>query len=997
MSYRTIEPYLGSSYRLPTKVVVPGAETGPPSFNFLSFLATVQRFRLQILPILWDAGRQDVGAGATSRVSEGTINVDTSFAYKRVNREKTEAQIFQAFSNEISVLSHPMIRRHRNVAQLQGICWEISPADNNPWPVLVFEKTHLGDLRTFMRLSAGSQLGVKGRLGLCLGIGNALRDFHNHGIIHGDIKPENIVIFRVGQDEYDAKLIDFGYSTLYSTQKLRVQLPISKPWNAPEHDRAAREWTFEGAKLADVYSFGLLCLWVLFERSLSGLAPLPPSVSDPQIRRLLKDGDWYPNRDQDTILEMKAYRDSLQSFAGQLVDAQDGLTGVERSTLEMFLRKSLSKDSLLRVGSLELLLEGFGLFNPSTETTTQNISMVTSPDIDFKITTSIEDLYRCDYRLRSKIFQCLNQTCHRNSPLAFQLAICHYIGFGTLINIESAESILKHNNMTIETAHKAVLNYETDDEKSDEIPQRLSEVIEMGHFDSNPLIDLYQRENRLPEASSSLENEIVGVKRVLGDMDGIVRFLMSSLSSILALQGRWAEAEAIELELVKISKATLGDSHRDTLNAMADLASTYRDQNRWQEAVELEEQILNTSRNALGEGYIDTMSSMGNLATTYSYHGRFKEAERLYCELYETNQRILGAEHYDTLSTGLDLAALFRQQGRFKESEVLFLEVLEKIRRVLGDDHPDALRGTSGLATSYVSQRQWSAASILLGPLVEKSKAVLGPHNVITLRYASKLASVLASQDRLEEAETMSREIFETRRSLLGEDHLDTLRSMNRLARICIKQKKPKDAEDLLEPLSKMCPRVLGDTHELTIDTIASLAVVYAKQGQMIIPIRMLEEMAEKLKSVLYDDYSDLVYVLSELAVIQLKFMNLGEAEKLCRQILELCSRAPNDKHPGKQSALETLGRVYLRQQRFIEEQKILAHILELKRESLGEEHPDTLASMHELACRWVNCGYTSKSQALMRTCISLRRRVLGVGHPLTKESEQLLKEWQAG
>lgn len=182
MSYRTIEPYLGSSYRLPTKVVVPGAETGPPSFNFLSFLATVQRFRLQILPILWDAGRQDVGAGATSRVSEGTINVDTSFAYKRVNREKTEAQIFQAFSNEISVLSHPMIRRHRNVAQLQGICWEISPADNNPWPVLVFEKTHLGDLRTFMRLSAGSQLGVKGRLGLCLGIGNALRDFHNHGM-----------------------------------------------------------------------------------------------------------------------------------------------------------------------------------------------------------------------------------------------------------------------------------------------------------------------------------------------------------------------------------------------------------------------------------------------------------------------------------------------------------------------------------------------------------------------------------------------------------------------------------------------------------------------------------------------------------------------------------------------------------------------------------------------------------------------------------------------
>ncbi|VUC26625.1 unnamed protein product [Clonostachys rosea] len=992
MSYRTIEPYLGSSYRHPTKVVVPGAETGPPGFNFLSFLATVQRFRLQILPFLWDAGRQDVGSGATSRVSEGTLNVDTSFAYKRVNKEKTEAQIFQAFSNEISVLSHPMIRLHRNVAQLQGICWEVSPADNNPWPVLVFEKTHLGDLRTFMSLSAGSQLTVKGRLGLCLGIGNALRDFHDHGIIHGDIKPENIVVFRVGQDEYDARLIDFGYSTLYSTEKLRIQLPISKPWNAPEHDRPAREWTLEGAKLADIYSFGLLCLWILFERSFSGQAPLPPTVSDPQIRRLLQDEDWYPNKDQDIMLEIKALGDSVQRFVSQLLGAQDDLTGVEKSTLERSFRTSLSKDPSRRTGTLGLLLEGLGFVNSGTELEPQTISMITSPDVDFKITVAMEDLYRCDYRLRSKIFQCLDQIRHRNGPLAFQLAICHYIGFGTSVDFRTAESILKQNNMRIEAAHEAVLNYEAND---DEIPQRLSQVIGMGHFDDRPLLELYQREDRLSEARSALEIEIIGLKRVLGDADEIVRFLKSSLSSILALQGQWAEAEVINLEILKICKAELGDSHRDTLNAMADLASTYRDQNRWREAADLEEQLLETSQTALGEGHIDTMAGRGNLATTYAQHGRFKEAEKLYCEIYETSQRILGAEHYDTLSTGLDLAVLYRQQGRFKDSERLFLEVLEKMRRVLGDDHPDTLRGTYGLATMYYSQRQWSAVSILLGPLVEKSKAVLGPHNVTTLRYASKLSGALASQGRLEEAEAMAREVLRTRRPLLGDDHLDTLRSMELLARIYLMQRRPKDAKDILEPLSETCQRVFGDVHELTINITVYLATLYAKQGQIINPIRMLEAAAEKLNGVDSDDYSDRIYVLSELASIHLKFFNLSEAEQLCRQGLELDSYTPNDKNSRKQAILETLAKVYWRQKRRIEEQKILAQILELKRVSLGEEHPETLASMHVLARRWESCGYTSKSRALMRACISLKRRVLGVGHPSTKESEQFLRKWQ--
>ena len=39
-------------------------------------------------------------------------------------------------------------------------------------------------------------------------------------------------------------------------------LPQSIPWDAPEyHDRA---FTLGNAKKADVYSFGLLCLWIIF-------------------------------------------------------------------------------------------------------------------------------------------------------------------------------------------------------------------------------------------------------------------------------------------------------------------------------------------------------------------------------------------------------------------------------------------------------------------------------------------------------------------------------------------------------------------------------------------------------------------------------------------------------------------------------------------------------------------------------------------------------------
>lgn len=51
-------------------------------------------------------------------------------------------------------------------------------------------------------------------------------------------------------------------------------MAISWPWNAPEHNRRRKMWTPLEAKTMDYYSFGMLCLWVLFEKDLS--APTPP-------------------------------------------------------------------------------------------------------------------------------------------------------------------------------------------------------------------------------------------------------------------------------------------------------------------------------------------------------------------------------------------------------------------------------------------------------------------------------------------------------------------------------------------------------------------------------------------------------------------------------------------------------------------------------------------------------------------------------------------------
>ena len=70
------------------------------------------------------------------------------------------------------------------------------------------------------------------------------------------------------------KVTDFGYSTLTVGGSGMVLLPKSSPWNAPEHHFG--EFEAYAAKKTDVYSFGVLCLWVMF---------------GPTLLERLKDGD----------------------------------------------------------------------------------------------------------------------------------------------------------------------------------------------------------------------------------------------------------------------------------------------------------------------------------------------------------------------------------------------------------------------------------------------------------------------------------------------------------------------------------------------------------------------------------------------------------------------------------------------------------------------------------------------------------------------------------
>jgi hypothetical protein len=73
---------------------------------------------------------------------------------------------------------------------------------------------------------------------------------------------------------------------------------------------------------------------------------------------------------------------------------------------------------------------------------------------------------------------------------------------------------------------------------------------------------------------------------------------------------------------MEISKTTLGMDHPNTLSSMINLASTYWNQGRWEDAEQLDIRVMEISKTKLGVDHPDTLSSMANLASTYRNQGR---------------------------------------------------------------------------------------------------------------------------------------------------------------------------------------------------------------------------------------------------------------------------------------------------------------------------------------------------------------------------------------
>ena len=165
--------------------------------------------------------------------------------------------ILQSILTEYHALIYPPLHNHQNIIDFLGIAWGSNPfSPAHKLPALILEYAEHGTLAAVLKTG----LDYTDKALLSLDVAKGLSALHEAGLVHGDVKAENVLICSGDSRKFVAKLGDFGFSVVTAIEATDRWMGGTNPWKAPE---VRAPVPVHSAFYTDVYSLGLL-LWLIY-------------------------------------------------------------------------------------------------------------------------------------------------------------------------------------------------------------------------------------------------------------------------------------------------------------------------------------------------------------------------------------------------------------------------------------------------------------------------------------------------------------------------------------------------------------------------------------------------------------------------------------------------------------------------------------------------------------------------------------------------------------
>lgn len=720
----------------------------------------------------------------------------------------------------------------------------------------------------------------------------ALDHAHQHGIVHRDIKPGNLMLDTSGK----VWVTDFGLAQVENDAELTMSgdLVGTIRYMAPEQALAKRAVVDHRA---DIYSLGVTLYELLTLRHL------------------------YTGSDRADLLKRLALQEPKSPrYHNRTVPAD----------LDTIVAKAISKDPDDRYATAQMLADDLQAYlkNTPIKAHPPSLSQRTSK-----------------WAKRHATLVC--------SAAAVMLLLLTGLATGSLLLAHQRNEAQRHRAIAeavlefVNTDLLGAADPETEPQRNltvRDVLDRASNTIK-GRFTDQPLVDaairhtlgttyvslaeIDQGKPHLEEAKRLYQNELgvdsiqslevelalVGVHQASGEHDEeciqiIGNLLKRSRAALgpehltsLRIANRQADlvnilrpvdAERIYREVLETRRRVLGPKHPETIETMYGLAHALWNQRRDENVLSRFREVVELRRRVLGPNHPDTLHSLNAAAAgSHLLHGANAEVERRYREVVEVSKRVLGPDHGRSLLTKRNLAFAIAEQGRHEEAEQLFRELGQACLRVYGHDHAITYLAVEDLAKNLRAQKRFAEAETLVR--AKLSRRDLAPDDAAVLKLMVQLADALGEQNRYTDAEHVDRERLKLQRLKLGVEHIDTLETMQRLAFRVGFQGRFAEAEDLYREAFGVLHRLHGPDHKDTLACMVSLARFTNAQGRSADAEKLYRERLQILHEVHGPTHGAILNQMTELARTVDKQDRHKEAQKLYADTIGILQDLPVD------------------------------------------------------------------------------------------------------
>jgi len=348
-------------------------------------------------------------------------------------------------------------------------------------------------------------------------------------------------------------------------------------------------------------------------------------------------------------------------------------------------------------------------------------------------------------------------------------------------------------------------------------------------------------------------------------------------ASLLRALAAAREARAPELALAATTELVYLVGYRASRPAEAAV---------WAEAVQLQLALLP------GEQPL-ARADLGNHRAALAYTtGDYAGAARLYGEALALREGALGPEHPRVADSLGNLAAARYAQGEYAESARLYERALALSERALGPDHPQVATTLSNLALVHESTGAYAEAIRLLTRALAIREAALGAEHPQMASGLGNLALVHQAMGDHDEAARLFLRALAIHERASGTEHPQVADCLHNLATVRFATGDHDEAARLFHRALAIYEGLVAGEHPMLATSLAGLAEIHLVRGQHDEALRLYTRALAILEAALGAEHPSVAHVLHGLGETHRAMAQAGEALPLFERALAIRAAA---------------------------------------------------------------------------------------------------------